>query len=79
MKLKGIEKAWLGAKQTRRALELGKARTIVIAVGCPYLDELVTLAKKNKVDVERYEGNAIKLGIACGKPFPVSALALMEE
>ena len=48
---------------------------IVLADNCP--SEF--LVSNNKVKVHVYGGNNMELGALCGKPFSVSALAVIDK
>jgi len=65
-----------GVDQTEKAIKNGKAQLVIVARNCPsdYL--------KNEdlgVKVHRYDGNNMELGALCGKPFSVSALAVIDK
>jgi large subunit ribosomal protein L30e len=66
----------LGSNRTVEAGLGGKAKLIIYAVDCP-MDvrmQLVTI----DVPVYGYQGKGKDLGSACGKPFSVAALAIIE-
>jgi len=67
-------KVLFGADQARKALKSGKAKMIVVASNCP--DE--GIAAEAKVRVLKFEGTNLDLGAACGKPFSVSVLTILE-
>tara|TARA_Y100001960_G_C14117990_1_gene560748 strand:- start:46 stop:330 length:285 start_codon:yes stop_codon:yes gene_type:complete len=67
----------LGTNQVSKTVESGNAKLVIIASNCPD-DSLVNL-KQEKIAVHHFKGNNSVLGAACGKPFPVSALAIIDE
>lgn len=67
-------KVEFGVDQTEKAVRAGKAQLVIMARNCPsdYL-------KDAKVKVHVYDGNNMELGALCGKPFSVSALAVIDK
>ena len=61
-----------GIRTVRRIAKAGKARLIVVASNCP--EDLSGVATK----VHRFAGTNAELGAACGKPFSVAALAIVD-
>ncbi|HKZ48034.1 MAG TPA: 50S ribosomal protein L30e [Thermoplasmata archaeon] len=66
-------KVAVGLKSAREAVRKKQARLVVVASNCPD-SELA----KGTVKVHRFAGTNVELGAACGKPFAVSALAVIE-
>ncbi|MCI4368924.1 MAG: 50S ribosomal protein L30e [Thermoplasmata archaeon] len=54
-----------------------KARLLIVAKSCPN-EKLVKESRFEKIPVYHYDGTAVELGAACGKPFPISALAILD-
>jgi len=67
-------KVMYGADQARKALKGGKAKMLVVAANCP--DQEI-MAEKG-VRILKFEGSGIDLGAACGKPFNVSVLTILD-
>lgn len=67
----------LGAQETLAAATEKKARLVVVSTTCPEA-KLGPSARFEKLPIFRYPGTAVELGAACGKPFPISALAVIE-
>ncbi|MDY0292982.1 MAG: 50S ribosomal protein L30e [Candidatus Methanomethylophilaceae archaeon] len=69
-------KVEFGVDQTEKAVKAGKAQMVILARNCPS-----ELLKSIDVDVKVhvYEGNNMELGALCGKPFSVSALAVIDK
>jgi large subunit ribosomal protein L30e len=50
---------------------------VVIAGNCPE-NYRASLTSKTSLFVHTYDGSSVQLGKACGKPFMVSALAIVD-
>ena len=61
-----------GIRSVRLAAKAGKARLVVLASNCP--KEVTGVGAK----VFTFPGTNAELGAACGKPFSVSALAVVD-
>lgn len=61
-----------GTRTVRQVARTGKARLVVVASNCP--DDLSGVNAK----VYRFPGTNAELGAACGKPFSISALAVLD-
>jgi large subunit ribosomal protein L30e len=70
-------KVRLGVTESTEAAKAKKARLLIVAKSCPE-PKLTRENRYEKVPVYHYEGTAVELGAACGKPFPVSALAVID-
>ena len=65
-----------GVDQTEKAVKAGKAQLVIVARNCPS----ATLTSGDVgVKVFTYDGNNMELGAICGKPFSVSALAVIDK
>ncbi|MCQ2069532.1 MAG: 50S ribosomal protein L30e [archaeon] len=64
-----------GVDQTVKAVKAGKAQMIVISANCPN----AFLVENKDVKCHVYSGNNMELGALCGKPFSVSALAIIDK
>jgi large subunit ribosomal protein L30e len=64
----------LGVDETKKAVREGNAKLVILASNCP--DDFL----KDQVQTKtlRFPGTNVDLGSACGKPFSVSALAVIE-
>lgn len=67
-------KVEFGVDQTEKAVKAGKAQMIILARNCPSIPLTESDVKKHV-----YEGNNMELGALCGKPFSVSALAIIDK
>jgi len=67
-------KVEFGADQTEKAVKSGKAQLVILARNCPS-----EFLKGADVKIHIFEGNNMELGALCGKPFSVSALAVIDK
>jgi large subunit ribosomal protein L30e len=67
---------FLGQNKTRECIEEGKARLLVVAKNSP--ESVKNIVKDTETPVYVYEGSSVQLGKACGMPYVVSALAVIE-
>ncbi len=67
----------LGQNLTSQCIDNGKAKMVVVAVNCPENFKEMLKSKEN-VFIYTFEGSSVQLGKACGKPFMVSALAIID-
>lgn len=74
-------KVVFGRDSVRKICLNGGAKLIVIAENCPVdtKSDLERFCSLGEVKFMVFNGSSINLGVVCGKPFPVSALAVMEE
>ncbi len=73
-------KVLLGSKSTIKAAKLGKAKVIVVAENCPadIRADIEYYAKLSGIPVIEFKGSSWDLGLVCGKPFMVAALAIRD-
>ncbi len=67
----------IGLTETREATQSKKARLVIVSKTCPD----PTLLKERaigKIPIFHYDGTAVDLGQACGRPFPISAMAILD-
>jgi large subunit ribosomal protein L30e len=74
-------KAELGADRSVKNALNARAKAIVVAKNCPKetRQDLVHYARMSNVPVIEFSGGSIELGVVCGKPFPISAMSVLEE
>ncbi len=70
-------KVHLGSKQSSRAVDSESGKLIILASNCP--EETVNFVKGGKTPVHSFSGNNSVLGAACGKPFPISVVTILDE
>jgi large subunit ribosomal protein L30e len=71
----------LGSDKAKKIALLGGAKLIVLANNLPKttLRDLTHYAKLSSIPILEFRGTSLELGTVCGKPFPVSALTIMDE
>lgn len=69
-----------GAKNALRNAKTGKVRLIITASNCPqeFLEDMGYYCKLSKIPLIVYNATSKDLGVLCGKPYTVSALAIRE-
>jgi large subunit ribosomal protein L30e len=65
-----------GVQQAEKAVNNGAAKMVIVADNCP--SEFLRSANHN-IKVVKFEGTNMELGALCGKPFSVSALAVIDK
>ena len=67
-----------GQNQAKGACQKGDAKLIILAANCP--EEYVSSIKSEYPDMLVYRTNMVnrELGAACGKPFSVSTIAVID-
>ena len=73
----GSGEVHVGSKQACKSVESGKAKLVIIASNCP--EDAAEAARSGKSAVHSFKGNNSVLGAACGKPFPISMVAILKE
>jgi len=73
-------KVILGAESAIKNAQTGKAKLIVISANCPaeIRNDIEYYSGLSGLNVLVYKGTSIDLGMACKKPFVVSALTIKE-
>jgi large subunit ribosomal protein L30e len=73
-------KVSLGANSAVKNAKVGKAKLIVVAANCPprVKEDIEYYSELSKIPVVTYEGTAVDLARACGKPFLVSVLTIRD-
>ena len=70
-------KVILGQNQTEQCINEGSAQMVVLAANCPE-NFSESVRSKSGLFVYTFDGSSVQLGKACGKPFMVSALAVIN-
>ena len=73
-------KCKIGAKSSIDSVKKGEAKLVVVAANCPQdeYDDIERFAKLAGIKITRFEGTSWDLGETVGKPFMVSAIAILE-
>jgi len=69
-----------GADKSRKVLKLGQAKLVIVASNCQseVLEDIKRYSELVNIPVHIFAGDSAELGLACGKPFLVSVLAVLE-
>lgn len=70
-------KVVFGLEQTLKSLSAGSAKLIITSSNCPE-KHMVRINEYKDVAKHSFSGNNIELGSACGKPFAVSVLSVIN-
>ncbi len=68
----------IGADQTQKAIRDGEAKLVILARNSPADEAIREAASSKNVPVYDFQGMGTQLGPACGKPFTISALAIVD-
>lgn len=73
-------KCKIGIKSSISSIKKGEAKLVVVAANCPRdeYDDIARYAQLAQVKVQQFEGTSWDLGEVVGKPFMVSAIAIIE-
>jgi len=73
-------KVVIGSKRAIQAVKLGKAKGVVLVTKLPkhIESDLLYYARIGGVKIVRFNGSSYDLGITIGKPYPVSAIAILD-
>ena len=74
-------KAEFGTEKTVKSINDKKAKAVVIASNCPKIirEFVENHAQTGNVPVVNYPGTSLQLGEACGKPFLIASLAVIDS
>jgi large subunit ribosomal protein L30e len=67
-------KVIFGTKEAEKAIKNGTARLVVLAKNCPS----EYLKKQPFTKILQFPGDNVALGAVCGKPFSISAVAVLD-
>lgn len=74
----GTGNVLIGADQTGKAVASGEAKLVILAANSPAAKTIRDAAHEKRIPVFDYDGMGTQLGPACGKPFAISALAVVD-
>lgn len=64
-----------GLAETRKSVKNREAKMVVLASNCPGREGFEDM---QGIKLLTYPGTNVELGAACGKPFPIAALAIVS-
>ncbi len=70
-------KVKIGVHETLSSAKAKKARLVIVSQSCPY-EPFRTEKRIERAPIYHFAGTSVELGAACGKPFPISALAILD-
>ncbi|MFQ5833443.1 MAG: 50S ribosomal protein L30e [Candidatus Thorarchaeota archaeon] len=73
-------KCKIGAKSSIDAIKTGEAKLVVVAANCPRneYNDIERFSQLSGIKILEFEGTSWDLGEVVGKPFMVSAIAVIE-
>ena len=73
-------KVVLGSRRTLKLVKLGKVKAVIVASNLPrdLREDLEYYAKLSEVPVIVFPGTNTELGVACGKPFSVAMMGVVD-
>lgn len=71
----------MGAKNALKLALKADQKLLVLASNCPQhvAEDLKRACGLSQVPVLDFKGTSMELGVVCGKPFPISALSVLNE
>ncbi len=69
-------KVVIGEREVERCLEKKKAKALIYSSNAP---KAAHYARLRSIKTHKYSGGTMELGVACGKPFGVSVVAITDE
>jgi large subunit ribosomal protein L30e len=74
-------KSVTGFRQVEKTLLVGNPKLIILSRNCPTdeMEQIMYYAKIASVPCEVAKEDSMELGSVCGKPFPVSAISILDE
>jgi large subunit ribosomal protein L30e len=70
-------KVEIGLTESLASAEGKRAKVLIVAKSCKE-KRLTGERKFGNIPIYHYDGTAVELGAACGKRFPISALAVLD-
>lgn len=70
-----------GSRKAIENLSHGKAKLVVVSSDCPKMirSDVEHYSKLSKIPVVKYRGTSLELGEACGKPFLIANLTVLDS
>jgi large subunit ribosomal protein L30e len=74
-------KVGFGSRTSVKDLLLGKAKMVVVADNVPpaLSEDVKRYGGISEIPIVQFPGKSLELGSICGKPFPISVLAVYDE
>ncbi|MEM0094676.1 MAG: 50S ribosomal protein L30e [Candidatus Micrarchaeaceae archaeon] len=73
-------KVAIGAKETIKSMNDNSAKAIIIATKGKkdIIGDILHMCNVSGLRLVRFEGSSLELGAACGKPYSINALAIID-
>jgi len=73
-------KVVFGSQRAKKLALTGSCKALVLSANCPapVKQDIEHYCSLSKIPIIRFEGNGIKLGTVCGKPFTIAALSVID-
>jgi large subunit ribosomal protein L30e len=73
-------KVQLGSKAAVRELRRGRAKLAIVSNNCPRdaRETIYSYGKLSEIPLMDHPKDSVDLGMLCGKPFPVSAMVILD-
>jgi large subunit ribosomal protein L30e len=73
-------KCKIGVKSSISSIKKGEAKLVIVAANCPKdeYEDITRYAQLAQIKVQEFEGTSWDLGEIVGKPFMVSAIAIIQ-
>jgi large subunit ribosomal protein L30e len=68
-------KIYIGLAETRKSVRSGEAKLVVVSSNCPSKQEFLVGGSTKAIE---FPGTNVELGAACGRPYAISALAVVS-
>jgi large subunit ribosomal protein L30e len=70
----------IGTERSLKAIRRGDAKLVIVAANCPrdVLSDTTYYARLGRIPLHVFEKNSRELGLACGKPFTVNVVTILN-
>jgi large subunit ribosomal protein L30e len=74
-------KVLIGTDKSIKALKKGQAKMVIVSSNCARdkLEDVKYYSKLANTQLHIFNGDSTSLGLACGKPFSVDMLAVLDQ
>ncbi|MCD4740740.1 50S ribosomal protein L30e [archaeon] len=71
----------IGTRSTEKQLKNGKVKLIILSNNCPKQtkEDIEQHANITGTPIHTFNGTSMKLGEVCRKPFPIAAMAIINQ
>ncbi|HDH40974.1 MAG TPA: 50S ribosomal protein L30e [Candidatus Altiarchaeales archaeon] len=74
-------KVVIGSNRVIKTLLIGNPKLIILSSNCPdsIREDIIYYSRLSKIPYSIIKDDSTELGSICGKPFPVSAIGIVDE